>query len=566
MNQSPTRAMTSAIIFALSITLLMSCSVETTQTSDVVQPSAQLSSRILTQATFGPTSEEISRLQNMGTAAWFNDQFSKPKTLHFSYVNQAQSTLAPDQSPDENMFLESFWRQAITGDDQLRQRVTYALSQILVISFQNDTLADMPRGVAHYYDTLATHAFGNYRDLLQAVSLHPTMGIYLSALKNQKTVGARVPDENYAREIMQLFTIGLRKLNVDGTDTTNPATPTYNNDDIKGLAKVFTGWSWAGPDKNSNRFMGYDNPKPDPNRDWLPMQNYPDYHEAVYDAAPAIPKSVLLSDTVNGAIIPQNTSGEDSLKIALDKLFNHPNVGPFIGRQLIQRMVTSNPSPAYIGRVAAAFNNNGQGVRGDMKAVIKAILLDDEAKDPSIKPSYIANNNGKLREPVLRLANWMRAFHVSSASGNFKLPNTDDPLRALSQTPMRSPSVFNFFRPEYQPPNTSITTANLNAPEMQITEETSVFGYLDYMRNAIPSGIGTGREIKADYTVELSLSKSPDLLIDRIKLLLLQDNMSASLRSQILAAVSSNSNISAANKVYLAIFLTMASPEYLAQK
>lgn len=535
------------IKIALFTALLSSCGVEVQQTSDVAQPTPEQASRMLTQATFGPTINEIDRLAKMGTAAWFTDQFSKPQTYHYSYVNQSLSALAAGTTPNENPFLESFWQQAIKGDDQLRQRVAFALSQILVISFQNDTLASMPRSVANYYDVLGAHAFGNFRELLEAVTMHPAMGIYLSSLRNQKTVGARVPDENYAREIMQLFTIGLRQLNQDGTDV-SPAAPTYFNDDIKGLAKVFTGLSWAGPDKSNNRFFGNSTPAPDPNRDILPMQIYPQFHET-------------LDKVFLGVTIPANTTGEESLRIALDTLFNHPNVGPFIGRQLIQRMVTSNPSPAYIGRVAAAFANNGQGVRGDMKAVVRAVLLDPEATTPATGASA-----GKLKEPVLRLAHWMRAFRANSASGKFMLTRTDDPLRQLGQTPMRSPSVFNFFRPEYQPPNTSLTTANLYAPEMQITEETSVFGYLDYMRNAIQSGVGSNREIKADYTPELALAGSPDLLVDRINLLLMQGQMTSVLRSQILAAIASNPNNSAANKVYLAVFLTMASPEYITQK
>ena len=533
---------------ALFAALLSACGVEVSTTSDVVQPTAEQSSRILSQGTFGPTAEEVNRLKTMGTAAWFNDQFAKKQTLHLAYMNSALASLPAGQTLSENQFYESFWQQAIKGDDQLRQRVAFALSQIFVISFQNTSLASMPRGVAHYYDTLGAFAFGNFRDLLEAVTLHPMMGNYLSSLRNQKTVGARVPDENYAREVMQLFTIGLRQLNPDGSNTTAPATETYTSDDIKGLAKVFTGWSWAGPDKSSGRFFGNSSPAPDPNRDWLPMQNYPAYHETLQ-------KDFL------GVSIPANTPGEASLKIALDTLFNHPNAGPFFGRQLIQRLVTSNPSPAYVGRVAAAFANNGQGVRGDMKAVIKGVLLDAEAITPPT-----SNTAGKLREPVIRLANWMRAFHANSSSGRFLLTSLDNPLNSLGQTPMRSPTVFNFYRPEYQPPNTSIATANLFAPEMQITEETSVVGYLNFMRNAISNGTGTSSDIKADYTAELALAGTPDLLVDRVNLLLMQNRMSPTLRGQILAAINSNANNSATNKVYLAIFLTMASPEYLVQK
>jgi uncharacterized protein (DUF1800 family) len=545
--------------------MLTACGVKITTSTDVVKPSETQASRMLAQATFGPTADEITRMESIGTSAWFNDQFAKPQTLHFTYMNQVQSQLAAGQTVTQNHFFESFWKTAAQGDDQLRQRVAYALSQILVISYQNDTLANMPRGVAHYYDTLGAFAFGNYRDLLEAVTLHPMMGNYLSALRNQKTQGARVPDENYAREIMQLFTIGLVKLNQDGSATTEA---TYNNDDIKGLAKVFTGWSWAGTDKTNGRFFGNNTPAPDPERDWKPMQNYSAFHELVYDEnAPAIPKSVLLSDAINGRTIPQNTSGEASLKIALDALFNHPNVGPFIGRQLIQRLVTSNPSPAYITRVSAAFANNGQGVRGDMKAVIRAILLDPEALTA---PDSANPNVGKLREPVLRLANWMRAFNASSASGRFlQSNNTDNTANSLGQTPMRSPSVFNFYRPDYQPPNTALATANLDAPEMQTTEETSVVGYLNFMRGVVQNGTGVSNEIKANYATELQLAATPELLVNRVNLLLMQNQMSDSLRSKILTAINSvpnNSALNTANRVYLAVYLTMASPEYLVQK
>jgi len=533
---------------ALFTALLTACSGEevTTITTDTVQPTPEQASRILSQATFGPNAAEINKLTNIGISTWFNEQFSKPQKLHFSYINLAQASLPAGSRLREDQFFESFWQQVVNGDDQLRQRAAFALSQIFVISFQNNTLTDNPRGVAAYYDMLGTYAFRNFRELLEAVTLHPMMGNYLSSLRNQKTVGARVPDENYAREIMQLFTIGLKELNQDGTDTTVPPTETYTNDDIKGLAKVFTGWSWAGPDTSSTRFFGGD---PDPNRDWLPMKNYPAYHET-------------LEKTFLGVTIPPNTSAEVSLKIALDALFNHPNVGPFIGQQLIQRLVTSNPSPAYVSRVAAKFADNGQGIRGDMKAVIQTVLLDPEA----ITPQPANNGSGKLREPVIRLANWMRAFNVSSSSGRFEMGDLDNPLDELAQTPMRSPTVFNFYRPDYVPPNSNIATANLVSPEMYLTEETSVVGYLNFMRNAISRGAGVSRNIKADYTAELALADTPEKLMDRINLLLMQGQMSATLRGQILAMINSNPNNSMINRVYLAIFLTMASPEYIVQK
>lgn len=531
-------------------------STSTTPASDI--PTQAGASRLLSQATFGATMPEIDRLTSGGTSAWLEDQFGKTQILHRSYMDSIAASTG--QSANQSNFFESFWQQAATGEDQLRQRVTYALSQIFVISFQDSTVSNYPRGVASYYDTLATHAFGNYRNLLEAVSLHPMMGIYLTSLRNQKESGTRVPDENYAREVMQLLSIGLYELNQDGSlkMIDNKPVETYTNADISGLAKVFTGWSWAGSDKSDSRFFGG---SADPNRDWLPMQSYPKFH--------SISEKRFL-----GAVVPAQSSAspETSLRIALDTLFNHPNVGPFIGKQLIQRLVTSNPSPQYVARVAAAFANDGTGVRGDMKAVIRAIMTDPEARSD---PNLADQNVGKLREPVVRLANWMRAFNAKSTSSRFLLGNLDDPLNSLGQTPMRSPSVFNFYRPGYVPPNTSIASAGLVAPEMQITGETSVVGYLNFMRDVVPNGTGSSRDIKPDYTTELSLADTPDRLLDRVNLLLMANQMPAGLRSQILTAInsvtiSSTNATSAAtarkNRVNLAVFLTMASPEYLAQK
>jgi uncharacterized protein (DUF1800 family) len=516
----------------------------------------KLASRFLAQASFGPTRASIDEVTNNGVEAWLTAQFAKPQILHRAYVEQVKATLAAGASLSVNQYYESFWQQAITGDDQLRQRVAFALSQIFVVSLVDTSVAARPLGVASYYDVLGQNAFGNFRTLLEGVARHPMMGIYLSYLKNQKESATREPDENFAREVMQLMTIGLYQLNADGSVKMSNGKPieTYTHDDVSGLAKVFTGWSWAGPDTSGNRFSGK---TADPDREWMPMQNYPNYHSTS-------PKSFL------GTTVSAGGTGESDLKQALDTLFNHPNVGPFIGRQLIQHLVTSNPSPAYVSRVAAAFADNGAGVRGDMKAVLQAILLDSEAR--SGEPRQ------KVREPVLRLANWMRAFNAKSVSGRFLLSNLDDPLTGLAQTPMRAPSVFGFFRPAYVPPNTSIASAGLVAPEMQIVGEPSVTGYLNMMQDIIPKGTGTGRDVLPDYAAEVALAEQPDKLLDRIDLLLLNGAMSATLRSQILAAVNSvtiptatGSNATAIanaknNRVYLGIFLAMASPEYIVQK
>lgn len=525
------------------------------------KPTSVQAARILSQATYGTTATEIDRLVSLGYSAWLEDQFNKPQTLHRAYMDRISSTLPAGTAVSQNNFFETYWQQAAGGDDQVRQRMAFALSQIYVVSLVDGTVSNYPRGVASYYDMLSTHAFGNFRNLLQEVTLHPMMGLYLTSLRNEKESGSRIPDQNYAREVMQLLTIGLYELNQDGSNKLANGKPidTYSDSDIVGLSRVFTGWSWAGPDKSATRFNGGN---ADPNRDWLPMQSYPAFHSTSE-------KKFL------GTTIPAGSSSpEADLKIALDTLFNHPNVGPFIGRQLIQRLVTSNPSPQYVARVAAAFANNGQGVRGDMKAVIRAILLDSEAR---VDTNIASASFGKVREPVIRLANWMRAFNAKSASGRYLLGSLDDPLTSFSETPMRSPSVFNFYRPGYVPPNSAIANAGLVAPELQITGETSVVGYLNVMRGVIPSGIGSGtvRDVQADYAAEIALAGNPEALVDRINLLLMSGQMPAGLRSQIVSAVGSVSipaspaaSIETArkNRVYLAVFLTMASPEFIVQK
>lgn len=524
-------------------------------------PTASQASRFLGQATFGATNADINLLMSTGISNWIDVQFTKNQSLHKTYMDTTAAGLLNGISGlSQNNFYESYWQQAVTGEDQLRQRVAFALSEIFVISFQDSGVNNYPRGVASYYDTLASGAFGNFRSLLENVSLHPMMGIYLTSMRNQKESGTRVPDENYAREVMQLFTIGLYQLNPDGTNVLVNGKPveTYSYADITGLAKVFTGWSWAGPDKTSTRFFGGN---ADPNRDVLPMQSYPNFH--------SISEKKFLGVT----IAPQSPANpEASLKTALDTLFNHPNVGPFISKQLIQRLVTSNPSPQYVARVSAAFNDNGKGVRGDMKAVVKAILMDTEARNDPVLSNA---GTGKLREPVIRLANWMRAFNAKSTSTFFKLTSLDDPLTSLAQTPMRSPTVFNFYRPGYVPPNSEIANAKLVAPEMQIVAEPSVVGYLNFMRDIIPNGVGSSRDVKADYTNLIALASTPDQLVNQVNLLLMANQMSSTLRGQILSAVNSvtipttnTTNIENAkkNRVYLAIYLTMASPEYLVQK
>ena len=553
--------------------------------------------RFLTQATFGPTSADIAALATSTYSAWIDAQFAKPQSYHRLYMNQASADLAATGGTiSQTNFFDSYWSQAIAGEDQLRQRAAFALSQIFVVSFTDSTLRSQPRGVSSYYDTLAEGAFGNFRDLLEAVALHPMMGIYLSHLKNQKedaTTG-RVPDLNFAREITQLFTIGQYKLNTDGTPVlAADGTPqaAYVPADLSGLSQVFTGWSYnAGPlntDRTSRRFFGSD---ANLERDWRPMQDYNQF-AANTNFHSISAKSFLGVSIPAQTLTTADTKGD--LKIALDTLFNHPNVGPFIGKQLIQRLVTSNPSPAYVGRVAAAFNDNGAGKRGDMKAVWRAVLLDTEARTAST-----AAGDGKVREPVVRLANFMRAFNAKSTSGRFMgIGNTDDAATRLNQTPMFAPTVFNFYRPGYVPSSKPIADAGLVAPEFQIVHDVSVAGYMNYMRSLVT--LDTHRDIQQDYTAELALAAVPADLVERMNLLLFYGQMPDALRAQLIAAVTSRAlpapvypaapaapasgasapapaPVAATNqgaidtakrdRVYLAVYLSLAAPDYLVQK
>ena len=430
---------------------------------------------------------------------------------HVAFM-QARRALPGAPGPSVNEFYGSFWQQAVTAPDQLRQRVKFALSEIFVVSVADPNVDEL--SAASFYDMLGANAFGNYRTLLEQVSLHPAMGVYLTWIANQKadpTTG-RHPDQNYARESMQLMSIGLYQLNPDGTqklDASGQPIPTYNANDIAGLAGVFTGYSWYSPKPTTTTFLGGNK---DPTAILKPMIPYPSFHS-------------ISAKTFLGTTIPASTTPDPAgdLKIALDTLANHPNVGPFLSKELIQRLVTSNPAPAYVGRVAAVFNNNGKGVRGDMAAVVTAILMDPEARDSA---SALANPNyGKLREPMVRMANWMRAFNTQSASGGWLLPSTSSNT-SLDQSVLTSGSVFNFFRPGYSPPGTTMGNLGYVAPEFQIVDEVSAAGYLNTMQSAIGAGVGSGRDINTTYATEMALASDANSLADRMNLLVLNGQMS----------------------------------------
>ena len=522
--------------------------------------------RLLTQATFGPTMASINEAQSKTPAQWMTDQFALPlaSPSHWQYVMIDKGPKGDSQYI--NAVMESFWSQAVRGQDQLRQRTVFALSQIFVVSTVNSSVDIQPDAHSSYLDMLSRNAFGNFRTLLEEVTLHPTMGNYLSWFKNEKEEpGGRQPDENYAREVMQLFTIGLWQLNPNGTrklDVAGKPIPTYGQNDIKGMARVFTGWAWyqdpASADPNADNFYWGD-------VKWNNLMSpYPDYH------------SMSEKRIIDGVVIPPNTGPRASLKIALDTLFNHPNVGPFIGSQLIKRFVTSNPSGPYVTRVSAAFADNGSGARGDMKAVLRAVLLDPEARTAT---SAAAPTFGKLREPMIRYGNFMRAFDVKTQTPIvYRIWNLEDPVSSLAQNPLRAPSVFNWYRPDYAPPG-AVLAQGLVSPEFQITHETTVTGYTNFV-TSVTEQTESLRSIMAQYgpideylaanvSTELALASNPDALLDRLNLLLLHGKMTPQLRAVVKQGINNiavDSYRWRDSRVATATALIMVSPQFVVQK
>jgi uncharacterized protein (DUF1800 family) len=549
-----------------------------------LQVSLTDASRFLQQATFGATDGDIQNLSLIGYQAWLNQQFAAQQTLMEPGVEQAvilnslnppcaaadvkcNAALFVQNNQDENYVQNAFWQNSLSASDELRQRVQHALSEIFVISGTNASVQNMPRGEANYYDMLGKDAFGNFRQLLQDVTLNPMMGQWLNMLGNDKGNATTDPDENYAREVMQLFTIGLYQLNPDGsqkTDANGNPIPTYSNTDVMGMAAVFTGFSWQIPGdtteagwSNCCQYVGTGF-----GEELLPMTSYSDHHSTVE-------KDFL------GVTIPASTNADPNgdLKIALDTLFNHPNLPPFFCRQLIEHLVTSNPSPAYINRVAQVFIDDGTGTRGNLQAVITAILTDPEARGTATdvaNPQY-----GKVREALLRYTEWARAFSAQSRNGGYWLNSTEDPIYGLGEMTLRSPTVFNWFAPGYVPPGTSIAAAGLVGPEFQMTNVTTVVGYLNYMQGAIGADATSGPDVFASYGTELGIASTPTALVDRLSLLLMAGQMNSTLEGQIVSAVSAIDiptgdqnaiNAALAARVQTAVYLTLASPDFTAQQ
>ncbi|MEM6316438.1 MAG: DUF1800 family protein [Bacteroidota bacterium] len=560
-------------------------------------PNHNAASRFLQQATFGPTYEDIVGLSTSGMEDWIDQQFTLnpsfsmvTKVAEITDIKNAGLNDPMNTGPFLHFWNYAYWEHTMTSPDVLRQRIALALSEILVIS-ENSGFGENAYAFADYYDMLLQHAFGNYRDLLEAVTFTPAMAMYLTYMNNPKqdtiyeidevwpydTLSRQVvfPDENYAREIMQLFSIGLCELNIDGTcqtDENGVPVPTYNNVDIAEMSKIFTGLTWQNPwctfGCGSLDYFG-------DIRESLVMVN--DYHD---------PGEKRL---LNGHVVqPRNpVDGVADIREALDNIFNHPNVGPFIGKLLIQRLVTSNPSPEYVARVARAFNGDTHysDQRGDMRAVIKAILLDDEARNCA---SQSDNTFGMLREPFVRYLQLGRSFNLYSPNAVYR-----NAMQTISeqfgQKIFASPSVFNFFQQDYQPIG-PIEAADKVAPEFQITNSQTITGYLNSLQRwAVRDGMaddwGYGFEQpyneddqqRLDLTDEILLATDDQLpeLIDRLDLILAHGQLSQRTKDIIRAAlleISIESNdedhveFLKSLRVRMALFYIMVSPEYLVNR
>ena len=508
------------------------------------QAELESASKLLALATFGADFDAIDAAAREGLSVWLDRQFALTPSLHEPIVRRylAEYGFDVNANPPPGTFRRfAFWEQALTAPDELRQLVAYALTQIMVVSDNVDAIAINPLALSSYYDTLLTHAFGNFRELLLAVSLHPAMGVYLSHVNNARSnpVANTFPDENYAREVMQLFSIGLFELNADGSQrlgTDGRPIATYDNDDIQEFAKIFTGLSY-GPDRPGGAsFFGKQLPVLH-----VPMRMFEAFHE---------PGEKRL---LRGMVVPAGQSGLKDIEDAVDNLFNHPNTGPFIARALIQRLVKSNPSPDYVARVSSAFAGGGGVPRGDMPHVLRTILLDAEAADGL-----------RLQEPFRRYLALNRALGVTSDDGTF--PGLGYVGQFLTQQNVLSaPSVFNFYLPVYSPAG-ALGDAGLVAPEFQITNASTIVGmtnllaYALYSPQSIDSAPGFAR-IRLNLSAYETLASDPQALLNRIDLVFFAGGMDAATRAVIADAIAPVAGDPAA-RAQLALYLALSSPAY----
>ena len=537
-------------------------------------PTEQEASRFLMQASFGGTYAQVQEVVNKGFEAWLDAELAKPwidAQSHFNWLVNS-GFIAADKSSKVGMD-NTLWRNLMSAPDVLRQRVAFALSQVFVVSIEGlGAISWRNVAASAYMDMLAKNAFGNFSDLLKSVSLSPAMGAYLNMKGSVAATGNTSPDENYAREVMQLFTIGLYQLNADGSRKLQNGKPieTYQQTDVTNLAAIMTGWNFASAPT-------FDTTNKSTALEKLSYLNADMVHNDTYYSFSSKKKLNGAVGKYLGGSIPSTASGPEALNTVLEYLANHDNVGPFIGRQLIQRLVCSNPSPEYIGRVSTAFTKTVDGKRGDMKTIIKAVLLDPEARNLPTDAAAIAKY-GKLREPALRLVQWARTFNAKPAdlsvvptaangwAGPWNIGDLSDDVYGLGQNPMRSPSVFNFYRPGYVPPQGEMGANGITAPEFQICNEVTVAKYLNFMNSCIDVG---RNDVKPDYSADFSLAKDAKALVDRYALLLAANALSESTKktiSDVVAIPDASTDAGCLLRIKATIFLIMATPEYIIQK
>jgi uncharacterized protein (DUF1800 family) len=525
--------------------------------------------RFLTRSQFSISTADMTRLKDVGYVSWLDAEIAKPvsELAVAAYQRLGGEDFANQDYFGTNFHTQVMWQQFLDSNDQLRKRAAFALSEFFVVSANGVDAVWHGLGLCHYWDILNQNAFGNFRNLLEEVTLNPVMGQFLSLNDSRKedTRTGRRPDENYAREVMQLFTIGLVQLNNDGTvkkDSSNNPIPTYSNDDVTNVARAISGWAWQGTAAERLTAEPYLMPG------YMKRQMTSDPTKMQYTYANRPSEHSVLQATFLGVTIAANTDAVAALKIVLDTLFNHTNTPAFFSKQMIQRLVTSNPSPAYVDRIANVFANNGSGVRGDLAAVFKAILMDDEALATS---GLTSQTFGKVREPFVRFVQWAKTFNLKKpASGKYDLFDTSQQSNSLGQMVFRSPSVFNFFRPGYVPAGTAIASNKLVAPEFQIVNEISTIGYANFMHNVVTNK--SNPNLEPDYTAEMAIANDSTALVNRIDLLLTGGVLSQANKDRVKQAVDSitlpatNDTDARFNRVGAAIILTMVSPQYLIQK
>jgi uncharacterized protein (DUF1800 family) len=499
-----------------------------------VGTSASAAARLLDQASFGPTAAAIQHVQTVGIDGYISEQFATPTTLLAAIPTTPLPALCLANNTAYPCAESEWWQTAITGNDQLRQRVAFALSEMFVVSTQS-----IPgQAVPQFHNALANDAFGNFRTIMQDVTLSPAMGLYLNMLNSAKPAAGQIANENYPRENMQLFSLGLVLLNQDGTpqlDSSGNTIPTYTEAQVQAFARAYTGWTYG--------VTGGGTPAKYPN----PTADYNDPMAAVESQHDTTSKILL-----NGTVLSAGGTAEQDLKGALDNIFAHQNVGPFVCTQLIQHLVTSTPSAGYVKRVAAVFANDGTGIRGNMQAVIRAILTDTEARAGDTNASY---DGGHLREPILFLTAMLRAFPYTNTDPNSSWDSLSNYSNNLSERPYRANSVFNFFPPSYVIPGTT-----LNAPEFGNENSATVVLRLT-LADAIANNKISGFSVDFSNTSALGvMAANPSTLVNYLSMLLMHSQMPANMNTTIVNAITPLT--SNAQRVRVAIYLIISSSQY----